>query len=99
MHKVDPIQIMLSDIFEKVFYKRASNVKECPECIGEGVIQRDEGDIDLTIVPCEDCDGVGWVEAEFVRPQNFDRDVGYLDTKRVDCEECGGTGFMEVEDE
>jgi len=96
---VDPIEIMLSEIFDKVFYSKEQEprTKVCGECIGEGVIQRDEGDIDLTIVPCEDCDGVGWVEAEFVRPQNFDRDVGYLDTKRVDCEECGGTGFMEEE--
>ena len=48
---------------------------------------------------CEDCDGVGWVEAEYARPQGFNRDVGYLDTRRVECEECGGTGELEVEDE
>ena len=96
---VDPMEIMLSDVFDKVFYKMNPNVKECPECVGEGVIQRDEGDIDLTIVPCEDCDGVGWVEAEIARPQNFDRDVGYLDTRRVECDECSGTGLLEDEDE
>ena len=74
MHKVDPIQIMLSDIFEKVFYNKEPIRKVC-----------------------EDCDGVGWVEAEIARPQNFDRDVGYLDTRRVECEECGGTGLLEDE--
>jgi len=75
MHKVDPIQIMLSDIFEKVFYNKEPSHKVC-----------------------EDCDGDGWYEAEYPRPQNFDRDVGYLDTKRVKCEWCGGTGLL-VEDE
>ncbi len=74
MHKVDPIQIMLSDIFDKVFYRLASNVKECPECVGEGVIQREDyrpqnfdrdvGVIDLTFVPCEECGGTGEVEVE-----------------------------------
>jgi DnaJ-class molecular chaperone len=76
MPSVDPIEIMLSEIFDKVFYNKHQGPRA---------------------EVCEDCDGVGWVEAEFVRPQNFDRDVGYLDTKRVDCEECGGTGFMEEE--
>ena len=75
MHKVDPIQIMLSDIFEKVFYNREPSHKVC-----------------------EDCDGDGWYEAEYPKPQNFDRDVGYLDTKRVKCEWCGGTGRLEVEE-
>ena len=78
MQKVDPMEIMLSDIFEKVFYNK---------------------DQEPRTNVCEDCDGVGWVEAEYPRPQNFDRDVGYLDTRRVECEECGGTGEMEVEDE
>ena len=78
MTSVDPMEIMLSDIFNKVFYNE---------------------DREPSRKVCEDCDGVGWVEAEYARPQNFDRDVGYLDTRRVDCEECGGTGFMEVENE
>jgi DnaJ-class molecular chaperone len=114
MHKVDPIQIMLSDIFEKVFYKRASNVKECPECVGEGVIQRDEGDIDLAFVTCEECggtgeprtticlecEGTGAAFIEVARPQNFDRDIGYLDEEVIEggCEECGGTGLVEDEE-
>ena len=76
MHKVDPIQIMLSDIFEKVFYNKEPSHKVC-----------------------EDCDGDGWYEAEYPRPQNFDRDVGYLDTRRVECEWCSGTGLVEDEDE
>ena len=75
MHKVDPIQIMLSDIFDKVFYRMAQSTTKCP-----------------------DCDGVGWYEADYPKPQNFDRDVGYLDTKRVKCEWCGGTGRLEVEE-
>ena len=78
MHKVDPIEIMLSDIFDKVFYSK---------------------DQEPSHKVCEDCDGVGWVEAEYARPQNFNRDVGYLDTRRVDCEWCGGTGELEVENE
>ena len=74
MHKVDPIQIMLSDIFDKVFYKLASNVKKCPDCDGEGIIElevprpqnfdRDTGVIDVTQVPCEECGGTGELEDE-----------------------------------
>jgi len=45
---------------------------------------------------CEGCDGDGWVEEEFARPQDFNRDVGYLDTRRVECEDCGGTGAAET---
>ena len=73
MHKVDPMEVMLSDIFDKVFYKLASNVKKCPDC-DEGIIQlevprphnfnRDVGVIDTTPVPCEECGGTGEVEAE-----------------------------------
>ena len=48
---------------------------------------------------CEDCDGVGWVETEYARPQGFDRDIGCLDTRRVDCETCHGNGEVEIEDE
>ena len=39
MQKVDPIQIMLSDIFNKVFYRLASNVKKCPDCDGDGEVE------------------------------------------------------------
>lgn len=100
MDKVDPMEIMLSDIFNKVFYNedRGPSREVCGECIGEGVIQRDEGDIDLTFVTCEDCDGVGWVETEYARPQNFDRDIGCKDTRRVDCETCHGNGEVEIDD-
>ena len=73
MHKVDPIQIMLSDIFDKVFYNKEPSHKVC-----------------------EDCDGDGWYEAEYPRPQNFDRDVGYIDHQRVECGECYGTGYVEA---
>ena len=34
MHKVDPIQIMLSDIFDKVFYNREPSHKVCEDCDG-----------------------------------------------------------------
>ena len=98
MHSVDPMEIMLSDVFDKVFYKMNPNVKECPECVGEGVIQRDEGDIDLTIVPCEDCDGWGTIEVDAPRPHGFDRDVGYMDVDKIECPECEGTGEKEPED-
>ena len=114
MHKVDPIQIMLSDIFEKVFYNREPSHKVCEDCDGDGFIQRDEGDIDLTIVPCEecgdtgkprtaiclDCEGTGAAFIEVARPQNFDRDIGYLDEEVIEggCEECGGTGLVEDEE-
>lgn len=117
MHKVDPIEIMLSDIFDKVFYSKDQEprTKECEECVGEGVIQRDEGDIDLAFVTCEecggtgeprtticlDCEGTGAAFIEVARPQNFDRDIGYLEEQVIEggCEECGGTGEVEVEDE
>lgn len=101
MHKVDPMEIMLSDIFNKVFYSKEQEprTKVCEECIGEGVIQRDEGDIDLTIVPCEECSGEGIVDVEVYRPHNFNRDVGVIDVKPMECETCGGTGRLEVEDE
>ena len=86
--------------------------KVCGECIGEGVIQRDEGDIDLTIVPCEECggtgepsrkfckecDGWGTIEVEVPRPHNFNRDVGVIDVDKIECPECGGTGEKEQED-
>ena len=77
MHSVDPMEIMLSDIFDKVFYSKEQEPNR---------------------KVCEDCDGVGWVEAEYARPQNFNRDVGYLDTRRVECDECSGTGLLEDED-
>ena len=74
MHKVDPIQIMLSDIFDKVFYRLASNVKKCPDCDGDGEFEveiarphnstRDIGFYDVKKVKCETCDGNGEVEVE-----------------------------------
>ena len=74
MQKVDPIQIMLSDIFNKVFYRLASNVKKCPDCDGDGEVEievprphnvnRDIGVLDAKKVQCETCDGYGKVENE-----------------------------------
>ncbi len=73
MHKVDPMEIMLSDIFNKVFYKLRPDYKKCPNC-DEGIIElevprphnvnRDVGVIDVTPVPCEECGGLGEVEVE-----------------------------------
>ena len=93
MHKVDPMEIMLSDIFNKVFYNKEQEprTKVCGECIGEDESPRYK--------ECDNCDGDGEVEIEVFMPQNFDRDVGYIDHQRVECGECYGTGYVEVEDE
>ena len=74
MQKVDPIQIMLSDIFSKVFYRLASNVKKCPDCDGDGEVEievfmpqnfdRDVGYIDHKKVECPECGGSGRLEVE-----------------------------------
>ena len=49
--------------------------------------------------PCSNCDGLGQVFYEVVRPQGFGRDVGYLDTVMDECENCYGHGELEEEDE
>ena len=74
MHKVDPIQIMLSDIFDKVFYRLASNVKKCPDCDGDGEFEveiarphnvgRDVGVIDVKPMECETCGGTGRLDVD-----------------------------------
>jgi len=74
MHKVDPIQIMLSDIFEKVFYNKEPSHKVCEDCDGDGKFEveiarphnstRDIGFYDVKKVKCETCDGNGEVEVE-----------------------------------
>ena len=74
MHKVDPIQIMLSDIFDKVFYKMAQSTTKCPDCDGDGEVEievlrpqnfdRDVGYIDHKKVECDECSGTGLVEDE-----------------------------------
>ena len=93
MPKVDPMEIMLSDIFNKVFYSKEPEprTKECEECVGEDESPRYK--------ECDNCDGDGEVEIEVFMPQNFDRDVGYIDHQKVECGECYGTGYVEVEDE
>ena len=73
MDKVDPMEMMLSDIFDKVFYKVNPNVKKCPDC-DEGIIQlevprphnvgRDVGVIDVKPMECETCGGTGRLEVE-----------------------------------
>ena len=74
MHKVDPIQIMLSDIFDKVFYKMAQSTTKCPDCDGDGCYEaeyprpqnfdRDVGYLDTKRVECEWCSGTGLLEDE-----------------------------------
>ena len=39
MHKVDPMEVMLNDIFDKVFYKLRPDYKKCPECDGDGEVE------------------------------------------------------------
>ncbi len=39
MDKVDPMEIMLSDIFDKVFYSREKKPDYCWDCDGEGIIE------------------------------------------------------------
>jgi DnaJ-class molecular chaperone len=72
MHKVDPMEIMLSDIFDKVFYNREPKTSDCEYCDGDGKIEvevyrphncnRDVGVIDLKMVECPDCGGSGQLE-------------------------------------
>ena len=77
MHKVDPMEILLSDIFDKVFYKINPNAKPCDYCEGEGEVDievfipqnfdRDVGYIDHKKVECPECYGTG--EMEYVRDE------------------------------
>ena len=74
MHKVDPMEILLSDIFDKVFYKINPNAKPCDYCDGEGEVEievfmpqnfdRDVGYIDHKKVECPECYGTGEMEVE-----------------------------------
>ena len=74
MHKVDPIEVMLSDIFDKVFYKLRPDYKRCPDCDGDGEVEievfmpqnfdRDVGYIDHKKVECPECYGSGEMEVE-----------------------------------
>ena len=71
---VDPMEIMLSDIFDKVFYKINPNTKPCDYCDGEGEVEievfmpqnfdRDVGYIDHKKVECPECGGSGEMEIE-----------------------------------
>lgn len=74
MHKVDPMEVMLSDIVDKVFYSQEPRTKVCGECDGEGIIElevprphnvnRDVGVIDVKPMECETCGGTGRLEVE-----------------------------------
>ena len=73
-HEVDPMEVMLNDIFDKVFYKLRPDYKRCPDCDGEGEVEievfmpqnfdRDVGYIDHKKVECPECGGTGEMEGE-----------------------------------
>ena len=73
-HEVDPIEIMLNDIFDRVFYKLRPDYKKCPDCDGDGEVEievfmpqnfdRDVGYIDHKKVECPECGGTGEIEVE-----------------------------------
>ena len=73
-HEVDPMEVMLNDIFDKVFYKLRPDYKKCPECDGDGEVEievfipqnfdRDVGYIDHKKVECPECYGTGEMEVE-----------------------------------
>ena len=73
-HEVDPMEVMLNDIFDKVFYKLRPDYKRCPDCDGEGEVEievfmpqnfdRDVGYIDHKKVECPECYGTGEMEVE-----------------------------------
>ena len=78
MHKVDPIQIMLSDIFDKVFYNKEQEPRTtiCLDCEGTGAafievarpqnFDTDIGYLDEEVIEggCEWCGGTGELEVE-----------------------------------
>ena len=76
MDKVDPMEVMLSDIFDKVFYKKSQDPsrKFCDFCDGDGEVEievfipqnfdRDVGYIDHKKVECPECYGTGEMEVE-----------------------------------
>ena len=74
MPKIDPMEVMLSDIFDKVFYKLRPDYKRCPDCDGDGEVEievfipqnfdRDVGYIDHQKVECPECYGSGEMEVE-----------------------------------
>ena len=78
MHKVDPMEIMLSDIFDKVFYNKEQKPRTtiCLECEGTGAafievarpqnFDRDIGYLEEQVIDggCEECGGTGEVEVE-----------------------------------
>ena len=73
-HEVDPMEVMLNDIFDKVFYKLRPDYKRCPDCDGDGEVEievfmpqnfdRDVGYIDHKKVECPECGGTGEIEVE-----------------------------------
>ena len=73
-HEVDPMEVMLNDIFDRVFYKLRPDYKRCPDCDGDGEVEievfmpqnfdRDVGYIDHKKVECPECYGTGEMEVE-----------------------------------
>ena len=78
MHSVDPMEIMLSDVFDKVFYNKEQEPsrKVCEDCDGWGAIEvdaprphgfdRDVGYMDVDKIECPECEGTGELEIEDV---------------------------------
>ena len=78
MHEVDPIELMLSDIFDKVFYSKDQEPRTtiCLDCEGTGAafievarlqnFDRDIGYLDEEVIEggCEECGGTGELEVE-----------------------------------
>ena len=72
-HPVDSIEIMLNDIFRKVFWEPLEQKKKeeifCPNCDGWGYVERevqrpmsfdrDVGCIDVDQIDCPECVGTG----------------------------------------
>ena len=50
MQKVDPMEIMLSDIFDKVFYSREKKPDYCWDCDGEGTLMWRSTDLTTLVV-------------------------------------------------
>lgn len=51
------------------------------------------------ITDCEECDGIGGVEVEHIRPMSFTASWGDIYTTWETCSECGGTGEIEHDEE
>ena len=68
------MEIMLSNILDKVFYNKQKSPQFCWDCDGDGVIDvevyrphgfnRDIGVIDVEKAECESCNGTGEIQED-----------------------------------